>query len=127
MIEVTTMTNATPLADWTEGAEAVLYQSCPSCRHVWYFRRAFCPSCGAKDLQTKRASGNGEVYATTIVRRAATPEAKAHVPYAIVLVDMEEGFRMMAHGDNELAIGDKITTQFRSFAGVLAPYAVKKL
>lgn len=127
MTDVTAMNEATALADWTEGAEAVLYQSCLSCRHIWYFRRAFCPSCGAKDPQTQRASGNGEVYATTIVRRAATPEAKAHVPYAIVLVDMEEGFRMMAHGDNELVIGDKVATQFRPFAGVLAPYAVKRM
>lgn len=126
MTEVTAMTEATAPADWTEGAEAVLYQSCTACHHVWYFRRTFCPSCGASDPQTKRASGNGEVYATTIVCRAATPEAKAHVPYAIVLVDTEEGFRMMAHGDNELVIGDKVMTQFRSFAGALAPYVVKK-
>ncbi|WP_424627653.1 Zn-ribbon domain-containing OB-fold protein [Bradyrhizobium sp. SYSU BS000235] len=126
MTEAAAMTNATALADWTEGAEAVLYQSCDACRHVWYFRRAFCPSCGAQEPQTRRASGSGEVYAATIVCRAATPEAKAHVPYAIVLVDMEEGFRMMAHGDNELVIGDKIVTQFRPFAGVLAPHVVKK-
>ena len=38
--------------------------------------------------------------------RAATPETRAHVPYNIVLVDTEEGFRMMAHGANDLAIGD---------------------
>lgn len=110
---------------WTEGTEAVLYQSCDACRHVWYFRRGFCPSCGAPDPQTKNASGKGEVYATTIVRRAATPEAKAHVPYAIVLVDMEEGFRIMAHGDNDLVISDKVVAQFRAFAGALAPYVVK--
>lgn len=121
------MTEATAFADWTEGIEAVLYQSCAACRHIWYFRRGFCPSCGAQDPQIKHASGNGEVYATTIVCRAAMPEAKAHVPYAIVLVDMEEGFRIMAHGDNELVIGDKVATQFRPFAGALAPYVVKKM
>ncbi len=126
MTETTATTEAATLADWTEGTEAVLYQSCAACRHVWYFRRAFCPSCGAQNPQTKRASGKGEVYAATIVCRAATPEAKAHVPYAIVLVDMEEGFRMMAHGDNELVIGDTVVTQFRPFAGAISPYVVKK-
>lgn len=120
------MTETMAIADWTEGAEAVVYQSCGACRHVWYFRRGFCPSCGAENPQTKQASGKGEVYAATIVRRAATNEAKAHVPYAIVLVDMEEGFRMMAHGDNDLGIGDKVVMQFKSFAGALAPYVVKK-
>jgi uncharacterized protein len=127
MTGVIAMAEATALTDWTDGAEAVVYQSCVACRHVWYFRRTFCPACGASDPQTKRASGNGEVYATTIVCRAATPEAKAHVPYAIVLVDMEEGFRMMAHGDNGLIIGEKVATRFRPFAGMLAPYAVKKM
>ncbi len=48
------------------------------------------------------------------------------MPYAIVLVDMEEGFRMMAHGDNDLGIGDDVVMQFKSFAGALAPYVVRK-
>ena len=119
------MSETVTLADWTEGREAILYQSCTACRHVWYFRRAFCPSCGAQNPEIHRASGRGEVYATTIVCRAATPEAKAHVPYAIILVDMEEGFRMMTHGNIELVIGDKVVAQFRPFAGALAPYVVK--
>ena len=49
--------------------------------------------------------------------RAATPETRAHVPYNIVLVDAAEGFRMMAHGDNDLAIGDKVTAQLSAVCG----------
>ena len=70
----------------------------------------------------KRASGTATVYATSLVCRAATPETRAHVPYNIVLVDTAEGFRMMAHGDNDLAIGDKVTASYRPFAGRLVPY-----
>ena len=73
----------------------------------------------------KRASGEGTVYATSLVCRAATPETRAHVPYNIVLVDTAEGFRMMAHGDNDLAIGDKVTARFVPFAGRLVPYFEK--
>jgi uncharacterized OB-fold protein len=65
------------------------------------------------------------VYAITVVARAATPETRAHVPYAIVLVDTAEGFRVMAHGDNDLAIGDKVTARFTQFAGRLVPYFEK--
>lgn len=119
------MSGPADLTGWTEGAEAILYQSCGACRHVWYFHRTFCPSCGDASPPTQRASGKGTVYAATLVRRAATPEAKAHVPYAILLVDMAEGFRMMAHGDSDLNIGDKVVAQFKPFAGVLAPYFVK--
>ena len=43
----------------------------------------------------------------------------------IVLVDTAEGFRMMAHGDNDLAIGDRVTARFVPFAGRLVPYFEK--
>jgi uncharacterized protein len=113
------------LRDWTAGEEAIVYQSCASCGRVQYFRRTFCCVCGAPDPVEKRAGGEGTVYATSQVARAATPETRAHVPYNIILVDTSEGFRMMAHGDNDLAIGDRVTARFASFAGHLVPYFEK--
>ena len=109
------------LADWTTGAEAITYQSCSACGSLQYFCRSFCASCGAPDPEQKYASGNGVVYAISLVCRAATPQTRAHVPYNIVLVDTVEGFRMMAHGDIDLAIGDKVTVRFAQFAGRLVP------
>ena len=87
--------------------------------------RSFCAACGAENLTEQRASGAGTVYATSLVCRAATPETRAHVPYNIILVDTAEGFRMMAHGDNDLAIGDKVTARYQPFAGRLVPYFAK--
>ena len=109
-------------ADWTTGAEAIVYQSCAACGNLQYFRRSFCVACGAADPAEQHASGEATVYATSLVCRAATPETRAHVPYNIVLVDTVEGFRMMAHGDNDLSIGDKVTARFAQFAGRLVPY-----
>jgi uncharacterized OB-fold protein len=119
------MSGSGDFADWTTGAEAIVYQSCASCGNFQYFRRSFCSACGAPDPVEKRASGEGTVYATSLVCRAATPEARAHVPYNIVLVDASEGFRMMAHGDNDLAIGDRVTARFVPFAGRLVPHFTK--
>lgn len=110
------------LPDWTTGEEAIVYQSCTTCGNLQYFRRSFCAVCGTPDPVEKRASGEGSVYATSLVCRAATPETRAHIPYNIVLVDTAEGFRMMAHGDNDLSIGDKVTARFARFAGRLVPY-----
>ena len=109
-------------ADWTNGVETITYQSCAACGTVQYFRRNFCASCGAADPEEKCASGKGTVYAASLVCRAATPETRAHVPYNIVLVDAAEGFRMMAHGDIDLAIGDQVSARFVPFAGRLVPY-----
>ncbi len=116
-------------ADWTqkpaEGEAAIRYQACSRCGNVQYFRRGFCAACGSTELAEKRASGEGTVYATSLVCRAATPETRAHVPYNIVLIDAAEGFRMMAHGERALAIGDKVTARFAQFADRLVPYFEK--
>lgn len=109
------------IADWTTGAEAIAYQHC-ACGHVQYFHRAFCAACGALDPAEKTSAGQGVIYAATLVHRAATPEAKAHVPYMIVLVDMAEGFRMMAHGAHDLKIGDKVGARFAPFTNRIVPY-----
>ena len=114
------------MSGWTTGEEAIVYQICGTCRAQQYFRRGFCATCGAPDPVEQRASGEGVVYATSLVCRAATPETRAHVPYNIVLVDTSEGFRMMAHGDNDLAIGDKVTARYQPFAGRLVPYFQRK-
>ncbi|SHJ41065.1 Rubredoxin-like zinc ribbon domain [Bradyrhizobium lablabi] len=111
--------------DWTTGTEAIVYQSCAACGAIQYFRRTFCVGCGAPDPVEKRASGEGTVYAASLVCRAATPQTRAHIPYNIVLIDTREGFRMMAHGDNDLAIGDEVTARFAQFAGHLVPYFEK--
>jgi uncharacterized OB-fold protein len=113
------------LTDGTTGAEAIVYQSCAACGAQQYFRRHFCSACGAADPLEKRAGGEGTVYATSLVCRATTPETRAHVPYNIILVDTSEGFRMMAHGDNDLCIGDRVTARFAEFAGRLVPYFKK--
>ena len=112
-------------ADWTRGGEGIAYQSCGACGKAQYFHRRFCAACGAPDLMEKSASGAGTVYAHSLVLRAATPETRAHVPYNIVLVDTPEGFRMMAHGDNDLVIGDQVTARYQQFAGRLVPYFEK--
>jgi len=114
--------NQQAIADWTTGEQAIVYQSCAACGSLQYFHRSFCAHCGAPDPVEKRASGEGTVYATSLVCRAATPETRAHVPYNIILVDTVEGFRMMAHGDHDLSIGDKVSASYALFAGHLVPY-----
>jgi uncharacterized OB-fold protein len=120
------MSSSERIADWTKGEPAITYRTCTACGHVQYFHRAFCSACGASDSREARASGKGRVYATSLVCRAATPETRAHVPYNILLVDCAEGFRMMAHGENGLAIGDEVDASFVTFAGKLVPFFTRR-
>ncbi|KIZ39648.1 MULTISPECIES: OB-fold domain-containing protein [Rhodopseudomonas] len=116
------MSDANATKDWTGGAEAILYQQCKACGAKQYFRRDFCAACGGNDLALQQASGAGVVHAATLVCRAATPEAREYLPFALLLIDAAEGFRMMAHGANDLAIGDRVTARFARFTGRLVPY-----
>jgi uncharacterized OB-fold protein len=118
---------AVKAADWTAGVEAILYQRCGRCGSVWYIRRGFCPRCGNASPETHRSSGRGRVHAVTVVSRAPTAALRRHAPYTLLLVDVAEGFRMMAHGDAGIAIGDEVVAQFRGFGGSLVPHFVRAL
>ena len=117
--------NAAP-ADWTRGEAAILFQACAACEHVWYFRRDFCPACGASDPRDAASAGLGAVHAGTLVHRAPSDEYRALAPYRIVLVDIDEGFRMMGHGDVDLTIGDRVRCRFRPLGDRLLPHFEKE-
>lgn len=113
------------ILDWTAGAEGVAYQNCPACSNVWYFRRNFCFRCGSAPPNDRQASGLGTVHAVTLVTRAPSDELRPHAPYLIVLIDADEGFRIMAHGDPSLKLGDRVRCRFTTLAGKLIPYFEK--
>ena len=110
------------LGDWTSGRAALSYQRCRACRNIWYFRRDFCPRCGTSELETLEASGRGTVYAATTVNRAPSEALRALAPYRILIVDAQEGFRLMAHGELDLSIGDSVSARFKKFGLLLIPH-----
>ncbi|MYN12537.1 DNA-binding protein [Pusillimonas sp. TS35] len=63
---------------------------CRSCDKFHFFPRVCCPHCGAQALDWVAPSGKGTVYSVTIVR------AREGDDYTVVLVDLEEGPRMMS-------------------------------
>jgi len=93
------------------------YQSCAACAALQPYPRIYCLRCGAADLEWRAAQGRGTVYALTRVERAPSDEFRALLPYLIVLVDLDEGHRMMAHGAPGLAIGDRVGVRFFEHGG----------
>jgi len=43
----------------------------------------------------------------------------------LLLVDTEDGVRLMAHGEQGLLIGDSVQATFREFSGSLIPHFLK--
>lgn len=69
-----------------------LIQRCLSCALHVFPPREICPHCGDDALAWVSPSGHGVVYSHTTVAR----KAKAGGDYNVVLVDLEEGVRMMS-------------------------------
>ena len=93
----------------------VRYQACAACGHAQTLARHACSRCGATALEWRRASGRGTVYSRTEVMRAPSQAFRALVPYTIVIVELDEGSRVMGHGTPGLAIGDRVEAGFFDF------------
>lgn len=71
-------------------------QRCRRCESHYYFPRPVCPSCGTTDVVWTRVSGRASLYSYVINARPA-PGFEDRVPYAIAVVELEEGPRMMTN------------------------------
>ncbi|MCK4177079.1 Zn-ribbon domain-containing OB-fold protein [Aciditerrimonas ferrireducens] len=71
-------------------------QRCGACRQVFFYPRSSCPHCGSTEVPWFVASGRGRLHSYVISHRAA-PGFEDEVPYAIALVELEEGPRLMAN------------------------------
>jgi uncharacterized OB-fold protein len=105
------VTVSAPFWAAAERDELVL-QRCDACEAFVWYPRALCPGCGSATLSWVAVSAWGTVYAVTVHHRAPRPELAALVPYAVVLVDLDEGVRMMARMTGvpaeEVAVGDRV-------------------
>lgn len=92
------------------------FQGCASCRASVFPPRTRCPRCGADSLEWRASSGAGTVYSTTVI------SARDQDPYSVVLVDVDEGYRMMSRVDGEVAIGDRVRARLVTRNGAVLPF-----
>jgi uncharacterized OB-fold protein len=80
--------------DGTKAGELRL-QRCDACDHVYFPPRPFCPACASRKVSVFPASGKATLYSYVINHRPPAPGFTP--PYAIAVVTLEEGPRMMAN------------------------------
>jgi hypothetical protein len=80
--------------DGTQAGELRL-QRCDACTNVYFPPRPFCPACGSRKVSVFTASGKGKLYSYVINHRPAAPGFTP--PYAIAVVELDEGPRMMSN------------------------------
>lgn len=78
---------------WTAKHE-LRFQRCTACGRWRHVPRLLCAACGSDAWEWARSSGKGRVYTWSVTHRPMHP-AFLEMPYATVVVEMEEGPRVM--------------------------------
>jgi uncharacterized OB-fold protein len=87
---------AAPFWDATRREELVL-PWCTACDRPFWYPREVCPACLGDAIEWRPAAGTGDVYAVSVQHRAGPGRDEADGPYAVALVDLAEGVRVMAN------------------------------
>jgi uncharacterized OB-fold protein len=114
--------NADSKTYWDAARERrLVIRKCNSCGQLHFMPRHLCPTCWSDQLEWVDAAGGGSVHSFTIIRRASDPAFAPRVPYAVALIDLDEGPRMMANiiGSDALGvkIGDRVQVAFEDRGG----------
>jgi hypothetical protein len=82
---------------WEHCAKGVLaFQCCLDCETWRHIPRFMCASCGSERWGWRESNGRGTVYSWTVCHMPMSPEFESVFPYAVLVVEMEEGVRMTA-------------------------------
>jgi uncharacterized OB-fold protein len=83
-----------------------LIMHCGACDRPYWYPRRYCPRCWSDETEWRRTSGRGTVYTYSVVHQNPAPPFNDWCPYAVVLVDLEEGVRVMGNWDRDLPLED---------------------
>ena len=92
----------------------LVFQKCRQCGRWVHPPRPTCPKCGSFEKEWAPSSGKGTVYSWVTYPDSPHPGFKA--PYSVVLVEMEEGVRLISNmvdtGPDEISIGMPVEVVF---------------
>jgi uncharacterized OB-fold protein len=100
------------------------FQRCTTCSTWRHPPRARCAACGSADWEWALASGRGTVYSWTITHRPIDPGFADEVPYAVLVVEMAEGPRVVGNlrdlAPSELKLGLPVEVVFEKVSDTVA-------
>jgi uncharacterized OB-fold protein len=63
-----------------------------------HYPRGACPRCYSEELEFRAVAGTGRIYSySTVATKGGFPSYAERVPYTIVLVELDEGPRIIAN------------------------------
>jgi uncharacterized OB-fold protein len=105
------MTDATPkpakplpqispeMAPFFEAAHRheLVVQQCTGCRTLRFPARTICSRCLGREATWVPMSGRGTVFSFAVMHQAVHPGFAAEVPYPVVVVELDEGVRLLSN------------------------------
>ncbi|MBM3946663.1 MAG: Zn-ribbon domain-containing OB-fold protein [SAR202 cluster bacterium] len=108
-----------PFWEATKRGQLVM-QQCTQCKEFVWTPQMACRKCLTETLEWKPVSGKGTIHTFSVIYRAANPAFKA--PYTIVVVDLEEGTRILSDligiDPADVRIGMKVEVEFEDAGDV---------
>ena len=81
--------------DWCKQRQ-LRFQRCKPCNTWRHVPREMCASCGSFEWEWEKSCGRGRIFTWTVVERPMHPSFARGLPYAPVIVEMEEGVRLLS-------------------------------
>jgi uncharacterized OB-fold protein len=109
---------ANPARNWREIPQRYRLEAvkCASCGEVSYPPRLVCPKCRSRRFEKVTLADEGRILTYTVTRVGPSQFA-ALTPYAVGIVELDGGVRIMAQiadcAFDELAIGKRVRLEFR--------------
>jgi uncharacterized OB-fold protein len=75
----------------------LVLQACAACGALRHPPRPMCPACTSMEAVWRPASGRGRVWSWVIAHPPVLPAFADRVPYNVVVVELEEGVRMVGN------------------------------
>jgi uncharacterized OB-fold protein len=95
----------------------LLIQRCAGCQALRHPPRPMCPRCNSVSWDTVESSGRGEVFSFVMPLLPSYPWFE--YPYIVVLVDLEEGIRLVSNlcdiAPDDVTIGMAVEVFYEQF------------
>jgi uncharacterized protein len=85
----------------TTAPHPLAFQRCASCGHAWLPPREACPQCLSPEWTWEDASGRARLISWAIYHRAFADTFADRLPYTVLLVELDEGPRLVAEPADE--------------------------
>jgi uncharacterized OB-fold protein len=106
------------MADFFAGARRgqLMVQKCAGCGALSFPAHEICSNCLSTRASWVPVSGRGEVYSYNVMHQVYHPGFAAEVPYAVVVVKLEEGPKVVSNlvgvGPREIRVGMPVEVTF---------------